>query len=158
MPIVQVSEQAITQTITTISDATDNTEPSTYGQVLNCWRATGIDLLATGQTTLVPINNASPTLTGLSFIPYAAQIELTAVTGALTAPVIRIGNSVNFDNVCPLFTTTGLLSARDMLTIPLVASLVSASINTAAIALDVQTAGLVASVATANVYLYGIIR
>ncbi len=158
MPVKQDSLASITQTVTTISSATDPTQPAALQQVLECWRATGINLLATGQTTLVAVNNGSSVLTGLSFLPVLAYIELTAVTGVLTVPIIRIGNSVNFDNVAPLKTCTGLAAARDIISIPLVAALVSVSINTVAIKVDVQTAGLVASVATANVYLYGVLR
>ena len=158
MPIRQNSLASITQSVTTISDATDPTQPATLRQTLELWRAINVNLLATGQTTLVAVNNASPTLTGLSFIPHSAYIELTAVTGVLTVPIIRIGNSVNFDNIAPLLTCTGLTTVRNMILIPLVGSLVSVNINTAAIKVDVQTAGLVASVATANIYLYGVLR
>ena len=158
MPAKFASDVSITQTVTTISNGTDNTQPAALGQTIQVWRATGINLLATGQTTLVAINNGSPTLTNLTFVPFAAYIELTAVTGILTVPIIRIGNDGSFSNVAPLFTCTGLTAVRNMLQIPLVGSLVSVNINSAAIKADIQTAGLVASVATAAIYLYGVIR
>jgi hypothetical protein len=141
---------SVQSNLNVVADA--NGELAQFGQTIGVWRATGINLLATGQTTLVATSSA------LSFIPYSAMIELTAVTGVLTVPVVRIGNNGTFSNLAPLFTTTGLTTVRTILTIPLVTTVLSIDIGSSAIKFDVQTAGLVASVATANVYLFGILR
>lgn len=128
------------------------TDSPILSQIEVMFKATGINLLATGQTLVVPA------LTSGSFLPTRAYIELITVTGVLTVPIIRLGNSVNFDNVAPLLTCTGLTTVRNILNIPLAAALVSISITSTGISLDIQTAGSVASVATANVYISGFLR
>lgn len=117
------------------------------------WRAYPVDLLTTGQTVILPVQNNAD-----RFIPTHAYIELVTVTGALTAPIIRIGNNGSFNNVCPLFTCTGLTTQYNVLSIPLVTSLNSIDVSATAISVDVQTAGGVATIAVANVVLLGVIR
>ena len=120
------------------------------------WRATGIDCLATGQTTIIPIN-AGATV-AKTFIPFAARCELIAVTGVpIVAAIIRVGNSVNFDNVAPLLTVPTATALNEIVTAPLAATSKSISLS-AAVKVDVQTAATVASVFTINVYLLGMLR
>lgn len=112
---------------------------------------TGINLLATGQTTVVP------TFTGGSFVTIAAFVEVATKTGAVVvAPIIRIGNNGTFDNLAPLFTIPGATAARVVLPMTLASPSSSLDIGTNAIKIDVQTAGTGAAVLTANIYILGI--
>lgn len=136
-----------------MADGTQIGDYITLNQADLQWRAYPIDLLTTGQTTIIPVQG-----TGDRFIPTHAYIELITVTGALTAPIIRIGNNGSFNNVAPLFTCTGLTAQYNVLAIPLVATLNSIDLSATAIKVDVQTAGGVATIAVANVVLLGVIR
>lgn len=117
------------------------------------WTAYPVDLLATGQTSIIPVQPA-----GNRFIPTRVVIELTAVTGALGAPIVRLGNNGTWDNIAPLATLTGLNTQYETISIPLNTPVNSIDLSATAISFDVQTAGTVATIATASVYLIGILR
>lgn len=135
-----------------MTDGTESGDLVTYEQVELMHKVTGVNLLATSVTSIIPVM-ASPS----RFIPTRAIIQLTSVTGALTAAIVRIGNNANHDNVAPLFTLTGLTVVNNTLTIPLVSTVASIDMSATAISFEVQTAGGVATVAAADVYLFGIV-
>ncbi len=130
----------------------DNTIKAANGALVGNNRTVvaGIDLLATGQTTLLAA------VTGKKFLPQQVILELTSVTGVLTGTVVRVGQTASWDQIAPLYTV--LLTAADtFVVVPLVGTLATIDIGTNPIKIDVQTAGTVATVAVARIHLSGII-
>lgn len=112
--------------------------------------APSVNLLVTGQTTIVPA------AAGGSFVPFMVILELKALTGApVVLPIVRVGNNVNYDNICPLQATPGGFAVRNLYTIPLAGTPVSVDISTAPIKIDVQTAATMATQMTAACYILG---
>lgn len=117
------------------------------------YTASGIDLLATGATLLVPAS------AGKLFIPHRAILHVRALTGVLLAgAVVRVGNSANKDNVCALFTLLTTLVVNGLVDVPLLAvpSFQAVDVNSTGISFEVQTAGT-ATAWTADVHLHGVL-
>lgn len=124
----------------------------TNGGFTQFWKISAVNVLATGQTLILPA------ITGKKFIPTQILIEMNSLTGVLTVPIVRLGNNGSFNNVAPLFTCTGIGTVGNILTITLNTIPTTIDIGSTGISFDVQTAGIVASVATVNVFLFGILK
>jgi len=111
--------------------------------------ASGVNLLATGQTIIVPAR------AGFRFIPRAARFRLRILTGVqVIVPIVRLGANGTFDNIAPLLTTAVTVVDQVQL-VPLVAALTAVDVGTNAIKVDVQTAGTGATAMTADIFLDG---
>lgn len=144
--------------IKTIIEGTDKTDATAIQQI-NFMRKATINGLVTGQTSLIPVNNGGSS--AVRFIPEHGFVRLRAITGTLSTPaILRIGNSVNFDNIAALTTFTGLSAAHDVMPFILAAQLASVDISSAAISVSVQTAatGIALSVYSLDVYVFGMIE
>jgi len=96
--------------------------------------ATAVNLKTAAQTVLIPVQS------GRSYLVRALFVRLTNVNTLTVPPILRVGNSVNFDNIAALTTLTGgITSMLIPLTLVTGVSLLIISIGTTAISLDVQT-------------------
>ena len=112
---------------------------------------TGINLKATGQTLMVPVQP------GRKFLPTAVYLQLTTVTAyAVTAAIVRLGNNGTFNNVAPLLTVVLTSTTDQIIAIPLNAIPSAIDIGSTGISLDVQTAGA-ATTLTATLHVVGIL-
>lgn len=111
--------------------------------------ALGVNLLATGQTALIPAR------AGFKFIPRAARFRLRTLTGVqIIVPILRLGTTAGFANIAPLLATAVTVVDQVQL-IPLVAALTAVDVGTNPIMVDVQTAGTGATAMTADIFLDG---
>jgi hypothetical protein len=116
---------------------------------LQVFKVAGINLLATGQTLVVPAAS------GRKWIPLSVRTRLASLTGVfVVAPIVRLGNNGSFDNMAPLFTVAAL-AVDGVDVVPIVTAVTAVNIGSTGISLDVQTAGTVATVATADVFVLG---
>lgn len=125
--------------------------PYRYGIV------TGVDLKATGQTTLLSVPNTPP-VTGKKFFVKDVMVRISAADTVTVAPTIRIGKAAAYTEYFPATALTGLDAVGEYKWLS--EYLGAADIHSAfdlgdTIKLDV-TIGATATTLTAEIHLFGI--
>lgn len=117
------------------------------------WDVAGINGLVTGVTLLIP------SYPGRVFVPQSPPIlRLTAVAGTgILLPIIRIGQSPNYNTLVALVTLSGLTVAGRTLITTLNTPTGVIDMNTEGISMEVQTVGTGFTLYTLAVYLVGFV-
>lgn len=118
---------------------------------------TGVDLKATGQTTLFAVPNTPP-LAGYKFMVTNVLVRVNTADTVTGAPIIRIGKSAAYTEYLTTATLTGLdaVGEYQWLNVYLTATDIQTQFDLGdTIKLDVTT-GATATTLTADFYLFGI--
>lgn len=123
--------------------------------VENVWVET-VDLLSTGQSVTIPVNNGNSE--AFNFIPTRVYVELVDLAGSITGDaIVTVGNNgSSYNNVCGSATLSSLNAERDVQSLTL-ATLASIDISSNAIVVNVSTAATGATTMNANFYIFGIV-
>lgn len=156
--LLSASTLAAQKTILGISNSVgvNPTDPVTLNQA-TIIKVAAVNMLANGQTIIVPVNNASST--NMYFTCISAWGVLTAITGTLvTAAVITLGtNASSYNNVCSATTLTLFNTLNDRILFTLANSSTRLDISTNPIKVNVSGLGIGIGLTTytMNVYVQG---
>jgi len=133
-----------------------NANYSYNGQYVESVWVKSVDLLSTGQSVAISVNNGNTI--NSNFIPTRVYVELASLDGSIsTDAIVTVGNNgSSYNNVCGSVTLSSLNNERDVQSLTL-ATLTSIDISTNAIVVNVTTAATGATIMTANFYIFGII-